>query len=233
MMNKMDFVTFSECGNRWENQDCYRVLEQQERSLFLICDGMGKHYHGSLSSKTVCDAIENFWKQNEAYADCTEKVQEACRIASVALDKCADELGRAEMGTTMVMASVEGTKVTIAHCGDSRCYLLRPEEDLIFQTKDHIKLSFGWEVLVNSFFSYRSDKLVPEIHQFELKEGDRLFLCSDGVYKSVKTETLITCLLENKTIEWVADKLKFLCEKNKDDNYTGIILNIGGKHTKP
>lgn len=225
-MNKVNFTAFSECGNRWENQDCFRILELQERSLFLICDGMGKHYSGSQSSKTICDAIEDFWKQNEAYADCMEKVQEACRKASVALDKCADELGHAEMGTTMVMASVEGSKVTIVHCGDSRCYLLRPNEGLIFQTKDHIKLSFGWEVLVNSFFSYRGNELVPEIHQFELKTGDRLFLCSDGVYKSVKKEALIICLLEDKSIEEVANDLKALCEKNMDDNYTGIILNI-------
>ena len=226
MMNKMNFVAFSECGNRWENQDCYRVLEKQKRSLFLICDGMGKHYHGSQSSKTVCDTIEDFWKQNEEYADCTEKVQEACRKALEALNKCADKLGHVEMGTTMVMASVEGSKVTIVHCGDSRCYLLGPEEGLIFQTKDHLKLSFGWEILVNSFFSYRSEELVPEIHQFELKEGDRLFLCSDGVYKSVRMENLVTCLLENKTIEEVADKVKYLCEKNMDDNYTGILIEV-------
>ena len=30
------------------------------------------------------------------------------------------------MGTTMVMASIQGNKITIAHIGDSRCYLLRP-----------------------------------------------------------------------------------------------------------
>lgn len=226
MMNKMNFVAFSECGNRWENQDCYRVLELQERSLFLICDGMGKHYHGSLSSETVCDAIEDFWKQNEGYADCEEKVQEACRRASEALDECAERLGHIEMGTTMVMVSVEGTKVTIAHCGDSRCYLLRLGEGLIFQTKDHIKLSFGWEVLVNSFFSYRGDGLVPEIHHFDLKAGDRLLLCTDGVYKSVKEKALIACLLDDKSIEEVADEVKALCEKNMDDNYTGIVLTI-------
>ena len=38
-----------------------------------------------------------------------------------------------EMGTTMVMASVEGNIITIAHCGDSRCYLFR-DGAVVYQT---------------------------------------------------------------------------------------------------
>jgi protein phosphatase len=39
------------------------------------------------------------------------------------------------MGTTMVMACIEGDTMTIAHVGDSRCYLQRPDTGLIYKTK--------------------------------------------------------------------------------------------------
>lgn len=68
-----------------------------------------------------------------------------------ALDKKADSLNHCQMGTTMVMASIEGDTVTIAHVGDSRCYLQRPNEGLLYQTKDHVRLDFGWEVIDRCF----------------------------------------------------------------------------------
>ena len=54
------------------------------------------------------------------------KVAEACKLASASVDKRADIFHHCQMGTTMVMASIQGNKITIAHIGDSRCYLLRP-----------------------------------------------------------------------------------------------------------
>ena len=219
----MKFVTFTECGNRWENQDCFRVEELGKQTVIIVCDGIGGNRYGAISSKTVCDAIAGFWTQDATALDCEKRVQEACKKASDALDEKADECQCKDMGTTMVMACVEGSHVTIAHCGDSRCYLLRPGEGVIYQTKDHVQLSFGWEVLVNTFLSYKGSELVPEVHQFELKPGDRLFLCTDGVYKSVKSERLIPCLMEDKNIEMIADTIKSLCEKYMDDNYTGVL----------
>lgn len=219
----MEYIAFSECGNRWENQDSYRIKQQDDGLLLICCDGMA-HHHGLESSETVCNAIVGFWEQNQDFVDCEDKIRKACKKASEALNKHADELSHAEMGTTMVMASIEGDKATIAYSGDSRCYLLRPSEGLIYQTKDHIELSFGWEVLTNSFFSYRSEKLVVEVHQFELQKDDRLFLCTDGVYKSIKPKELISCLLDDRSLEEVANKVKSLCERNMDDNYTGILF---------
>ncbi len=219
----MKFVAFTECGNRWENQDYYRVEELEEQTVLIVCDGVGGSRYGALGSKTVCNAIADSLSRYAINMDCEKRIEEACKKASDDLDKKSDECQCKDMGTTMVMACVEGSHVTIAHCGDSRCYLLRPGEGVIYQTKDHVQLSFGWEVLVNTFLSYKGRELVPEVQQFELKPGDRLFLCSDGVYKSVKSERLIPCLMEDKNIEMIADTIKSLCEKYMDDNYTGVL----------
>ncbi len=225
---KCKYTAFSECGQRRNNQDYCQIVEQtaENRTLFVVCDGLGGHSMGEVASETVGKAVCDFWSKNALREDTLEKVQEACQYAFAALNKRANELRQVEMGTTLALASVEGEKVTIAHCGDSRCYLLRPGEGTIYRTKDHIGLSFGWEIVTNCFFSYHGTAAVPEFRQFELQKGDRLFLCTDGVYKASAPEILEARLLDDRTPDDVVDVVKFLCEKGSDDNYTGILTQM-------
>lgn len=66
--------------------------------------------------------------------------------------KAAEE-GIAEMGTTLVMASIEDDSITIAHVGDSRCYVQRPGDGLIYQTEDHKVNVNGRQMLARCFFA--------------------------------------------------------------------------------
>ena len=122
---KIKYATISKTGRRSNNEDCFNVLEMPEHNRFMgiVCDGMGGHSFGEVASRAACKAINQ-----KSY-----------------------DLSHAEMGTTMVMASIEGYKATIAHVGDSRCYLLRQGEGLLCQTEDHVRIDFGWEhVLTNA-----------------------------------------------------------------------------------
>ena len=124
-----------------------------------------------------------------------------------------------------VELSFDGNTITITHCGDSRCYLMRGD-DLVYQTKDHVGDSFGWEIVTKCFFSYKPEAAVPDIAQFEMKPGDRILLCSDGLYKSMPPEILKARMMDDKTPEELLDVYDFLCEKNGDDNYTAILAII-------
>lgn len=128
------------------------------------------------------------------------------------------------MGTTMVMASIEDDVATIAHIGDSRCYVQRPEEGLFYQSKDHVRLDFGWEIVTKCFFSYRPEVAVPDIQQIKLQAGDRILLCSDGLYKSMAPDILQARMMDDKPLEDILDVFDFLCEKQGDDNYTAILI---------
>lgn len=127
MIMEIEYTTFSETGKRRVNQDVCRVVEipKQNRILMIVCDGMGGHSMGDVAAETVCNAICEFWGNNPDVSDSETKVTDACKTASDALYARSRVVRPIEMGTTMVMASVEGNIVTIAHCGDSRCYLLR------------------------------------------------------------------------------------------------------------
>ena len=130
------------------------------------------------------------------------------------------------MGTTMVMASIEGDTVTIAHLGDSRCYLMRPAEGLLYLTKDHIRMECGWEIIDRCFFSYRPEACIPDVVQFKLKAGDRIMLCSDGLYNSMTHKILLKNMMDEKSMDEIIDAYRILCEKQCNDNYTAVLIFV-------
>lgn len=59
---KNEYATFSEAGTRPYNEDYIRIVEipEQDRTLFVLCDGMGGHAMGDLASHTVGDVFANW-----------------------------------------------------------------------------------------------------------------------------------------------------------------------------
>lgn len=225
---KIHYATISETGKRQNNEDAFRIVNSEDGRCWLamVCDGMGGHAMGEVASETVSDAIADYWKEHTEEPDSEEKVKKACAHAMRALDKKSDSLNHCQMGTTMVMASIEGDTVTIAHVGDSRCYLQRRDEGVLYQTKDHVRLDFGWEVIDRCFFSYRDDAAVPDIVKFKLQVGDRILLCSDGLYKSMAPDILLARMMDDKPLADILDVYDFMCEKQGNDNYTAVLIEI-------
>ena len=236
---RITYATISKAGRRSYNEDCFNIIDSPEKNRWMgiVCDGMGGHAMGDVASKTVVKAISDYWEKFSNMYDREEKVVKACKKAILAVDLQSSKL-HAQMGTTMVMVSIEGNIATIAHIGDSRCYFLRQghydyddinntdKDHVVYQTKDHVRLDFGWEVVEKCFFSYRPEVAIPDILQFEVQKGDRIFLCSDGVYKCIAPNVLKEMLLENKTKGEILDMIDSICERDGDDNYTAIMAIV-------
>lgn len=225
-MGLIRYTTLSECGARRDNEDYCQVVANPDewRYLFVVCDGMGGHAMGEVASQVICTTICDYWKSASADSDVEMVLKESFVKASEALDAKADVLNHVEMGTTMVLAAIVGNKLIVAHCGDSRCYLLRPNIGVVYQTKDHVCNSIFGDFIDKSFFSYHACKAETEVKTFELQQGDRIFLCTDGVSSYCDPSILKERVMDEKTPEDVADVVQFLCEKFSKDNYTGILI---------
>ena len=55
------YATISETGKRRKNEDAFRIAEDGNRWLAVVCDGMGGHAMGEVASETVSNAIVNYW----------------------------------------------------------------------------------------------------------------------------------------------------------------------------
>ncbi len=223
---KAQFATISKIGRRVHNEDAFLVINQSDdqRWTGILCDGMGATAFGIESSESVLNSIANYWKKHTEESDSKEKVIHACKEAGRALNKKAYSLSFAEMGTTMVMASLEGDTLTVAHVGDSRCYVRRPNEGLLYQTEDHVSIGTGR--LKRCFFSFRQSIAVPDVVQMKVKSGDRILLCSDGIYKSLPSEYLHVKMMDDKDLDEILKDFDSYCEQCGDDNYTAIIAVV-------
>lgn len=196
---------------------------EQSSWMGIICDGMGGHASGEVASKTVAESITRYWDKHLSYKDDKIKASKACHNAFRTFNQKSRHI---EMGTTMVMASIQENVLTIVHVGDSRCYLLRKEEGCIFQTINHTSVSDGWEFIYKSFFTDCPEAVEPDIHQEKLQEGDKILLCSDGVYKFMTPEEWIDDLITEASPEEIIQMLDNTLEKNGHDNYSAIIIEV-------
>ena len=224
-MRTVKYASFCECGIRSNNEDYCQVVAHPEvgRYLFVVCDGMGGHAMGEVASQVVCSTICEYWKQASFEEGVEPVLHTAFKLGSDALDAKADVLHKVEMGSTLVLAAIDGNQLTIAHAGDSRAYLLQ-DGDVAYQTKDHIEHSVWGDFINRSFFSYQREKTDVEMHQFELNAGDRILLCSDGVCQFIAPDILTRRSMDDKSPEDVIDVILFLCEKFSKDNYSAILV---------
>ena len=224
-MSKMRYIHFSEKGPRMNNEDCLNVVEiADKRTLFVVCDGMGGHSCGEVASQTVCDSFSAYWEEHFEQEDSKAKVLDAAKEVSKILD---EKSGYYQMGTTLVMCSIEGKRATIAHAGDSRCYVIDIKGNVKYRTIDHIESSsISLPYINRAFFTHHPEDAVPDVKTVELQPLDRILLCTDGLYNAIDDETLLHTLQCAKDVEQVAEKYQTICQEKAGDNYTAIIIEI-------
>ncbi|HEV7129203.1 MAG TPA: protein phosphatase 2C domain-containing protein [Ktedonobacterales bacterium] len=160
--------------------------------------------------------------------------------------KLAAVLGKTS-GTTLTAIVAVGTRAAFAHVGDSRAYLLRAGK--VSQiTEDHTLLarlqSIGHPILddpniiVPRSFLYRSlgsdDNLDVDAGEFGLEPGDRLLICSDGLWDEVDPALLESALATATTPQQCGEILvQAANEAGGQDNSTVVAIFVGGERTAP
>lgn len=182
---------------RQGNEDNYYV----RAPLFVVADGMGGAQAGEVASEMAVEAFGGGLPDGDSPAEGLVHIIESAnqRIH----ERSRSSMRQAGMGTTVTAAYVGEDQVTVAHVGDSRCYLLR-EGELTRLTDDH-SLVFELE---------KQGKLTPEqaeshpqrsvitralgpepnvqvdVEAFEAKAGDLFLVCSDGLTSMVREDKL-------------------------------------------
>lgn len=217
----MRYTQFSEKEPRMKNEDSCNIVEiVDKRIFFVVCDGMGGHSYGEVASETVCDSFSAYWQKHHDVIDSVQKIEDAAKETSKILDEIS---GGYQMGTTLVMTSIEGKTAHIAHTGDSRCYVIDIKGRVKYRTIDHIDSRFR---ISRAFFTQYPEKAIPEVKVVNLQPLDRILLCTDGLYNAIDEETLLHTLQCAKDVEQVAEKYCAICQGIAEDNYTAIIIEM-------
>lgn len=231
-------------GGRKENQDCCGYKETPFGFLVVICDGMGGGPAGANASMlAVQSIIQEVDKAAQALPP--ETVLNNAIIAANALLRrtIKEHQQLMGMGTTCVAALIATNIVTVAHIGDSRLYLFRNRKK-IFRTTDH---SVVGEMVrrgelteedarraENSNIITRSlgisDTIEVEIDVLNITQGDRIVLCTDGVWGMMREKELSELLCRNDRIDYiltnVLDGIENIGKGKPNGNYDNLSLGI-------
>ncbi|WP_440100261.1 PP2C family protein-serine/threonine phosphatase [Streptosporangium sp. H16] len=210
------------------------------RSLFAVADGLGGHTSGDVASTTVIEALRPHDRQVDP-ATLPTVLGQAVYAANQALHrKIETEPELAGMGTTLVAMLWSGTTAILANVGDSRAYLLRHADsngtsEIVQITEDH---TYGNLVAdagsvpnlagrISRFLDGRADGRSPDLTARELRPGDRLLLCSDGLSSAVPGELVQDALCSSNDPEEAADRLITLAtDHGGPDNITVIVIDV-------
>jgi protein phosphatase len=211
-------------------------------NLFFVADGMGGHAGGDIASAIASQHISLADEPLATSAEAEQKLIDFIYQAKQKIDASVKQHPAITgMGTTLSAMMVTGTKVTIAHIGDSRIYLAR--DGVVKQiTTDHTFVQrlvdtgriSEEEALVHPRRSVLM-RVLGDIEQFpevdidtyETKPGDRWMACSDGLSGVVPDQLMKNILLSNVDIQEACELLVGeALEFGAPDNVTVVLVDV-------
>ncbi len=216
----MRYASKSVTGVRAQNQDAVFVPRGGEISLAVVADGMGGHSAGDVASVIAVNMVVSELKKGGT-GSAASLVAAAVTAANHAVyDMAASDPALRGMGTTMVLALLFNTRYVAANVGDSRLYQISGES-IEQVTKDH---SYVAELVAQGYITRQEAAHHPrrnlitralgtreaeraDIFEREWARGDKLVLCSDGLYSELSEEDILHTVLATDDIQSACDDL--------------------------
>jgi len=233
----MIVVSRTHKGNvRPTNQDAL-LVQEGSFGLFGVADGMGGHNAGEVASRM---AVLLLGRVLEGAKPSEELLRGGIEEVNLMIyEEQKKDKSLSGMGTTMTVVWEDEKDVFLGHVGDSRCYLLR-EGKIRQLSLDHSMVA---ELLRNGKITaeealrhpYRNvitralgagETIEVDTDRFPKQRGDKLLLCSDGLYEYVSDAEMESILLR-MPLEEAADKfLAMALEGGGRDNVSVLIAEV-------
>lgn len=254
----MEFVTIGAASHpglkREDNQDSYDYYLPEDDSvhtkgiLMTVADGMGGHAAGAMASRLAVDVLMTEY-YNAEHPSISESLKNAFLKANQeVLAKSQDDGDMQGMGTTMTAVVLKEAKMYFAHVGDSRGYIIFKNKMSQF-TRDHsyvdslVKagaiseeeaLTHPDRNAITRAIGIRSELIVDVSKKhLKVKNGQYVLLCSDGLYKVVSNEEILSAVYEYQAPNVICEKLIEKANENGGpDNVTVILAMIGRENKK-
>ncbi|NLM09723.1 MAG: Stp1/IreP family PP2C-type Ser/Thr phosphatase [Clostridiaceae bacterium] len=244
----MKYAAISDKGIiREQNEDFWNIILDMNGNpqAFIVADGMGGHQAGDIASKMAVESISKsiscYLEKKNAGNTIEQVLTEAINKANEVIFQYAlDNLNGSSIGTTLTAGLLCNGKLTIAHIGDSRFYLIR-NETIEKLTRDH---SFVGELVEKGILDQEEAKVHPlrnqitralgyekevqiDFYSLDVMPDDIYLFCTDGLTMKLSSDELLSMLREEKDLNIILRNMVALAnERGGDDNITAIAVKI-------
>jgi len=229
--------------DRSNNEDYFRIIP--EKCLYIVADGMGGHAAGDVASLNAAQTVDTYFSRQLLLKiqDDDNKIREA--IVESLLKAHQEILRMAEskrhyegMGCTIVIAFIQDNSLHLSHVGDARAYVCN-NSGIKLLTTDH---SFVMDLVKNGKMTLEEARLSPmknrlnqaigsataikpDYGHYSLEEGDRILLCSDGLWDMLTDEQMHQAIIQDQPAKIVCENLINMANKaGGHDNITAVLI---------
>lgn len=248
-MIKIESYGMSNVGmKRSHNEDHY--LMNDDLQLYVVADGMGGHLGGEFASKMAVATVEEVVQRlsgpeatvvhgvNSVNNSQGDKLRFAIQEAGRRIyDQSLYDEALKGMGTTTVASLVYENKAYVANVGDSRAYFIRNGKVQQI-TEDHSLVSEQVKAGILSASDAKSHRLKniitrsvgyqeevdPDIRVQDLKAGDRILMCSDGLSNLVEDHEILEVASKSDLKQTCENLITLANERGGDDNITVLVF---------
>jgi serine/threonine protein phosphatase PrpC len=232
------------------NEDSCAV--EDDLQVYVVADGMGGHSAGEVASRLAVEALVGFMRRSHDDADVSwpyginrelsfegNRLLTAINLANRRIFRAAESHDDyTGMGTTVVCALITGTRLIVGHVGDSRLYLLNgtslkqltqddtwaaavlPRQDggATRLTRHPMR-----HVLTNVLGA--RERIDAHVSEHELRGGETLLLCSDGLYETLGDDRLLSMMRSGANPRQLAQQLVTAAlDVGTRDNVTALVV---------
>ncbi len=232
---------------RDNNQDSYSFGELTTGACYaIVCDGMGGAAEGATASREcariVRERITNGYHDGMSDISIKSLLYSAVEYANKYIYSISLSDERYEgMGTTVVASIITDGFIYTVHAGDSRAYLINPEENRITQlTRDHSvvqKMIEDGEITEKEAVNHPKKNLITravgventvraDFCQEDVSPGDMLLICTDGLSNYLTADEILQVASDRYCEECINELVRMALRKGGSDNVTAVAVKI-------
>ncbi len=233
-------------GGREKNEDRMGYCYTRDSGLFALADGMGGHPEGEVAAQLALQNMAAMYQRDAKpkLPEPTRFLRESILGGHQNLLRYATERSLVDTPrTTVVACLIQGHLAYWAHCGDSRLYLVR-DGKIVARTRDHsyselqealnqvvpTREKFNRNVLFTCLGS-PGKPVIDVSGPLPLQRGDRIMLCSDGLWGSVPDNEIAMFLTGRPISQSVPDLVETALRNGgpRSDNVTVLCVDWEGE----
>jgi len=232
---------------RRDNQDHFQIASLPDGDIIIcvVCDGMGGAKAGNIASTLASETFINTLIGQPMTLQDKTLTNDVMLDAAMAANRVVYEMAKSNsdykgMGTTLVGAVVRAGQASVINVGDSRAYLISGNkmrqitrdhslvEDMIVRgdiTREEAQRHPNRNLITRVIGT--EPKVARDVFEVELKPGDRLLFCSDGLTNLASDADILQELKSHEDIEKCCEMLiTRALAKGGTDNVTALMIQV-------